>query len=77
MRIVIMLPYDGGAGLIKKHPLIKLSQGVQDWYGTPCFKVTVESEADLEEVVKALRSELNEIKRQISEIRRAFEKLIK
>ncbi|MBS7612459.1 hypothetical protein KEJ27_09745 [Candidatus Bathyarchaeota archaeon] len=54
MRIVVMLPYEVGSGLIKKHPLIKLSQAVQDWYGAPCFRVIVESEADLEEVVKAL-----------------------
>jgi len=54
MSIVIMLPYETGISLIKKHTITKLSKGVQDWYGAPCFQVTVENEADIEEVVKAL-----------------------
>ncbi|GEM_PF-6149566 len=54
MLIVVMLPYEAGISLIKKHTITKLSKGVQDWYGGPCFQVTVEGEADIEEVVKAL-----------------------
>jgi predicted transport protein len=54
MHIVIMLPYEDGSNLIKKHELTTLSQGIQNWYGAPCFKVTLESEENLEEVIKAL-----------------------
>ena len=54
LHIVIMLPYEVGNGLIEKHKLKQLSQGIQDWYGAPCFKVTLENEDNLEEIVKTL-----------------------
>jgi predicted transport protein len=54
MNIVIMLPYEVGSKLIKRHTITKLSESVQNWYGAPCFQVTVENEADIEEVVRAL-----------------------
>jgi len=54
MHIVIMLPYEDGSNLIKKHELTTLSQGIQNWYGAPCFQVTLESEENLEEVIKTL-----------------------
>lgn len=54
MHIVIILPYEVGNKLISKHKVQQLSQGVQDFYGYPCFKVTLENEENLEEIVKAI-----------------------
>lgn len=54
MRLVIMLTYETGSNLIKKHKITQPSQSIQDWYGAPCFKVTLENEDSLEEIVKAL-----------------------
>ncbi|MEM2122208.1 MAG: DUF5655 domain-containing protein [Candidatus Bathyarchaeia archaeon] len=54
MHIVIMLPYEDGKNLIKKHKLNMLSQAMQNWYGAPCFKVTLENKENLEEIIKAL-----------------------
>ncbi|MEM2139213.1 MAG: DUF5655 domain-containing protein [Candidatus Woesearchaeota archaeon] len=54
MNIVIMLSYETGASLIKKHKLTQLHESVQNFYNGPCFKVTLENEDNLEEVLKAL-----------------------
>lgn len=54
MNIVIMLPFEVGNSIIKNHKIKQLSQGVQDFYGFPCFKVTLDSEENLEEITKTL-----------------------
>lgn len=54
MHIVVMLPYEIGNSLIKKHKLTQLSQGIQDFYNGQCFQVTLENEDNLEEVMKIL-----------------------
>lgn len=54
MHIVVVLPYDAGSKLISKHKILQLSQSIQNWYGYPCFKVTLENTDNLEEIVKAL-----------------------
>ncbi|MFH8120427.1 MAG: DUF5655 domain-containing protein [Candidatus Aenigmatarchaeota archaeon] len=54
MHIVIMLPYESGKNLIRKHKVTMLSQGIQDWYGAPCFQITLENEEDLDEVIHTL-----------------------
>jgi predicted transport protein len=54
MHITIMLPFELGSSLIKKHKLKQLSEGVQKFYNGPCFKVTLENEDNLDEVFKAL-----------------------
>jgi len=54
MHIVVMLPYDSGEALIKKHKLIQLSEGIQTFYNGDCFKVTIENEENLDEITKAL-----------------------
>jgi predicted transport protein len=54
IRLVIMLPYETGNELIKKHKITEPSQSIQDWYGVPCFKVTLENEENFEEIVKTL-----------------------
>jgi len=54
MHIIVMLPYEVGNSLIKKHKLTQLSQGIQDFYNGQCFQVTLENEDDLEEVIKTL-----------------------
>jgi predicted transport protein len=54
MSIVIMLPYETGNSLIKQHKLTQLSEGVQSFYGGPCFRVTIENEKNTDEIVRAL-----------------------
>lgn len=54
LRFVIMLPYVTGSNLIKEHKITEPSQSIQDWYGFPCFKVTLENEDNLEEIIQAL-----------------------
>jgi len=54
MHITIMLPFELGSSLIKKHKLKQLSEGIQKFYNGPCFKVTLENEDDLDEILKAL-----------------------
>jgi len=54
MHIVIMLPYEDGTNLIKRHKVTTLSQGIQNWYGAPCFRVTLGNEENLDEIIKAL-----------------------
>lgn len=56
LKIVIMIPFDEGVKLIRKHKLIKLSQGVQNFYNGPCFEVMIEKKDDLKEIIKALKA---------------------
>lgn len=54
LHIVIMLPYETGSQLIKKHNLTQLSMPIQKFWGSACFKVTLENKANLDEILKAL-----------------------
>ena len=54
MHIVIMLPYETGNNLIKRHKITQLSEGIQKFYNGPCFRVTLENEQNQDEVLKAL-----------------------
>jgi len=54
MHIVVMLPYEIGNNLIKKHKLTQLHERVQNFYNGPCFKVTLENDENIEEILKAL-----------------------
>lgn len=55
MHIIVMLPYEIGASLIKKNKLTKLHESVQNFYNGPCFKVTLENKDNLKEVLEALK----------------------
>lgn len=54
LHIVIMLPYEIGRKMIQKHKLTQLHDSVQNFYNGPCFKVTLESEDNFDEIIKAL-----------------------
>ena len=56
VHIVIMLPYKESHKLIKKHKITKLSQAIQDFYGGPCFRVTIERNKNLSEIVSLLKA---------------------
>jgi predicted transport protein len=58
MHIVLMLPYETGKDIIKKHKITMLGQNVQDWYGAPCFRVTLENVENLDEIIRALEETL-------------------
>jgi len=49
-----MLPYETGNQLIKKHKLMQLSPSIQKFYNGPSFKVDLENEENLDEIMKAL-----------------------
>lgn len=50
IHVISMLSYEIGLNLIKSHKIKQLSQGVQNWYGYPCFRITWENEKSLEEI---------------------------
>ena len=54
LHIVIMLPYERGKEIIKKHKITELSKSIQSFYNGPCFKVTIANSANLDEIIKAL-----------------------
>jgi predicted transport protein len=54
IHIIIILPFEQGSSLIKKHKLMPLSEGIQKFYGLPCFQVTLESEDNFDEIIKVL-----------------------
>ena len=54
LHIVAMLPYEKGITLIKKHKITQLSEGIQKFYNGACFKVTIENEENLDEIVRVL-----------------------
>ncbi len=54
MWITIILPYKMGVILIKNHKINEESEGVQKFYGGPCFSVMIENENDLDEILNAL-----------------------
>jgi len=56
MHIVIMLSYRKGKQLIKNHKLTQLNEGVQDFYNGPCFKVTLDNDKNLKEILKAIET---------------------
>jgi len=60
MRIVIMLPYDIGNRMIKKHKLVQLKEGIQKFYNGPCFDVIIEHEDNLDEILKTLEQAYKE-----------------
>jgi predicted transport protein len=55
MNIIVMLPYEYGQKTIKHHKLIPLSEGAQDHYNGPCFKVPVENDENIDEVIDLLK----------------------
>jgi predicted transport protein len=55
LKIVITLPIEEGKKLIKQHKIKELSEGVQNFYNTPCFEVSIEKDIDLEEIYTALK----------------------
>ena len=60
IHIVIMLPYETGANLIKKHRLTKLTESVQNFWNGPCFTITLDNKDNLDEVVEALKEAYNQ-----------------
>ncbi len=56
IKIVIMLPYEIGQKMIKTHKLREFTEGVQRFYGSPSFGMTVENQNDIDEVVKLLEA---------------------
>jgi predicted transport protein len=54
MHITLMMPYEQGRQIIKRHKLSPLSESIKKFYGGECFQVTIEDKEDLEEVIHAI-----------------------
>jgi len=59
LHIVLMIPYVASKKIIKKNKITKLSQGIQNFYNGPCFKVTLENNKNINEVFTALKEAYN------------------
>jgi predicted transport protein len=55
LKIVVALPIEDGKNLIKQHKIKELSEGVQNFYNTPCFEVSIEKDTNLEEIYSTLK----------------------
>ena len=53
--IIVMLPYEVGVKEIKKHAVIQLGEGVQGFWGGPCFRLTVDSPDNIDEVINVIK----------------------
>ena len=62
IQLVVMLPITEGQSIIRAHKITQLSDSVQKFYNGPCFKVTVESDKDLDEVILLLEKAYNKQK---------------
>ncbi len=51
IKIAVMLPYEIGEKMIKHHKLRQFTEGIQKFYGSPSFEVTVENLSNVEEVL--------------------------
>ena len=60
MHIVVMLPYERGTSLIKKHKVTQLAESVQNFYNGPCFKVTLENDENLDEILRIIEEAYNQ-----------------
>jgi hypothetical protein len=49
-----MMPYEQGRQIIKKHRLASLSESIKKFYGAECFKVSIENEDSLDEIIQAI-----------------------
>jgi len=54
MHIILVMPYEQGKQVIKKHRPSLLSDSIKKFYGAECFKVTIENEDSLDEVIQAI-----------------------
>lgn len=60
INIVIMLPYENGVNIIKKHKVKQLAESVQKFYNGACFQVILENDENLEEIINALKEAYNQ-----------------
>jgi len=63
LHIVIMLSYENGEKIIKKHKIIPLADSVQNFYNGSCFQVTLENNNNLEEIIAAIRESYKQQKK--------------
>jgi predicted transport protein len=54
MHIIIRLPFETGSIIIQKHKIKQMSERAQEFWNRPCFQVTLDNDANLDEIIKAL-----------------------
>lgn len=55
INIVITLPLNYGEEKIMNHDITELSEVVQDYYNSECFRVTLENNSNVQEVIEVLK----------------------
>ena len=55
INIVVMIPEEESKKYIKYHKITKLSQGVQNFYNGSCFRVIIENQENIDEVIHSLK----------------------
>jgi hypothetical protein len=53
MHIIIRMPYEQGRQILKEHRPSLLSESVKKFYGAGYFKLTLENEESLDEVIQS------------------------
>ncbi len=59
VRIAVMLPLETGQKMIKNHKVKEFSEGIQKFYGSPCFELVVENKDNLDEISALLKEAYN------------------
>jgi len=55
MWITIMLPFENGVKVVKKHKISDESEGVKKFYGGPCFSILIENMENIEEIFEIIK----------------------
>ena len=59
IKIAVMLPFEIGEKMINHHKLRQFTEGIQKFYGSPSFEVTVENQSSIEEILSLLKEAYN------------------
>ena len=59
LHIIIMLPYETGVNIIKKHKITQLAESMQKFYNGASFQVTLRNKENIDEILEALKEAYN------------------
>lgn len=54
IQIAVMLPFEVGQKIVKNHKIKEFTEGIQKFYGSASFQITIEDKANIEEVLSLL-----------------------
>jgi len=59
IRLVAMLPEDEAKKILRKHQVIHLSPGVQNFWNGSCCEVIIENHSDIDEIIEMIQAIFN------------------